>query len=237
MASIAARRGITPVTWAGLAVLAIALVGFWPTFFSNPLQNDLVHLLHGVSATAWVLLVITQSWLVRQRRLALHRRLGSLSPALVALLVVTAAIMVRLQLGESVGEVRALFLFLTVSDLFGLPLFVALYLLALANRSDRALHGRLMAATLFPPIPPALARLLLNSGLTPDFWSAVDVTYFGMEAVLALLIVLEVRRGKLRWPWPAVLAITLVTHWSLWHLPDQPWFLALAQLLGLPASG
>ncbi len=79
---------------AGMAVacLITALVGFGPTYFFKPIHPSpplpsLLHA-HGLVFTAWLVLLIMQSGLVRADRVDLHKRLGMAGAALAAAMVV-----------------------------------------------------------------------------------------------------------------------------------------------------
>ena len=63
--------------WFLAGLLAIA-VGCWPSFYGDPLSNDAWHIAHGVAATLWVLLLITQSLLIGRGNRRLHERHGIL---------------------------------------------------------------------------------------------------------------------------------------------------------------
>ena len=64
-----------------LAVVAIlvTLGGFWPTFFSRLDEVDAAHMLHGMLATGWLVLVLVQASLIGIRKPRWHRVLGWLS--------------------------------------------------------------------------------------------------------------------------------------------------------------
>ena len=53
--AVANKREYEPLLF-GAVVLLITLAGFWPPFYGAPAGqgNDLLHMLHGVSATAWI---------------------------------------------------------------------------------------------------------------------------------------------------------------------------------------
>ena len=77
-----------------VAGLAAIVAGFWPRFFGNPLGNDAWHILHGVAATLWVLLLITQSFLIGRGNRRWHERLGWLSLGPFATLLATTGYMI-----------------------------------------------------------------------------------------------------------------------------------------------
>jgi len=76
-----------------VAGLAVAVIGFAPTFFIPSLRGEFrapsIVYVHGAFAFAWVLLFVAQTQLVRLRRLRAHRRLGYVSAGVAGGIVVT----------------------------------------------------------------------------------------------------------------------------------------------------
>lgn len=219
---------VGPLAWGFGAVLLVTIGGFWPSFFSNPLSNDTVHIVHGLAATGWILLLITQSLLITARRGRLHMAIGRWSPLLVMILLGAALLMVHSMMlaHYATPELR---LTLAASDLFGLVLFAALYGAALVFRCTRSLHSRLMGSTVLVGVPPAVGRLLPFS-----FNTSLDLSYVAVEVALLALIANDARRGHLRWSFPALLGAFAVIHWALWQAPHWDWFRVVARVLGFP---
>uniref|UniRef100_UPI0035CB4DA9 hypothetical protein n=1 Tax=uncultured Sphingomonas sp. TaxID=158754 RepID=UPI0035CB4DA9 len=214
--------------------LAAIVAGFWRTFFGDPLSNDGWHTLHGIASTLWVLLLIAQSLLIGRGNHRLHRRLGWASLALVTLLVGTSSYMVWIELVADDGFPRNLRLSLVFLDVTFLLLFVTMYGLGLAYRRNRRLHSRLMGSTILIGLGPALGRLYaqqipalhgLAGGLT---W-----TFYTIEMVLVIAILLELRGKRLSWPFPAMLAVFVgIQAGSVWATGDS--FAAIARAAGAP---
>lgn len=86
-----ARRDRRFHTGMALVLLLTAVLGFGPTYFFKPLQaspplSPLLHL-HGLVFTAWLVLLVVQSGLVRADRVDLHKRLGILGVVLMLLMI------------------------------------------------------------------------------------------------------------------------------------------------------
>jgi uncharacterized membrane protein YozB (DUF420 family) len=214
--------------------LAAIVAGFWRTFFGDPLSNDGWHTLHGIASTLWVLLLIAQSLLIGRGNVRIHRRLGWASIALVVLLVGTSSYMVWIELTGDAGFPRDLRLSLVFLDVAFLILFVTMYGLGLAYRRNRRLHSRLMGSTILIGLGPALGRLYaqqipalhgLAGGLT---W-----TFYTIEAVLVIAILLDLRGRRLSWPFPVALAaFGAIEAGSVWATGDS--FAAIARAAGAP---
>jgi hypothetical protein len=214
--------------------LAAIVAGFWRTFFGDPLSNDAWHTVHGIASTLWVLLLIAQSLLIGRGNAPLHRRLGWASLGLVALLVGTSSYMVWIELTGDPDFPRDLRLGLVFLDVAFLVLFVVMYGLGLAYRRNRRLHSRLMGSTILIGLGPALGRLYaqqvpalhgLAGGLRWTFWT--------IEAVLVIAILLDLRGRRLSWPFPAALAaFGAIEVGSIWATGDT--FAAIARAAGAP---
>jgi hypothetical protein len=67
-------------------VFLATIVGFWPSYFSNLDDAPLAFHVHGITASAWVVLVAYQSWSIHSRHNTLHRKSGLASLVLLPLL-------------------------------------------------------------------------------------------------------------------------------------------------------
>ncbi len=159
----------------GMALLCavVVFVGFAPTYYlrgfsDRPPLTRLVRL-HGFVFSAWILLFVVQSALVKAGRRDLHRRIG-VAGAVLALPMVwfgaavalndTAA---RLAAGKlALGLPPLQFLALQLLDLLQFIVFVGL---AVAWRRHPETHKRLMMLATLSLIAPAIGRLPL-----PPLW-------------------------------------------------------------------
>jgi hypothetical protein len=87
---------------AGVFVILVSVVGFGPSIIDQSKRNapptPLV-IAHGIISCAWLLLFIVQATLVATRRVAVHRRVGMVGPAL-------AVVMIALGFFAVIEEVR-----------------------------------------------------------------------------------------------------------------------------------
>jgi hypothetical protein len=213
----------------GLA-FAITLLGFWPSFFQNPAQNDLAHAIHGALATVWMLMLIAQSWLITHGQVAWHRRIGRASYVIFPAMVLSMTPMIRAMLTDKHGLPHDLALSLAALDIGSLILLAGFYGLAIAHRRKLALHMRYMSATVLIAVVPALGRVLaiyvpgvkgLAGALNPTFW---------IVAAAAGVLILDDRRiGRIYPPYPVTAAFMLIMSWAVWQAPHNPGFLALAR--------
>lgn len=225
----------SPLYLAGL--LALAVLGFYRSYFAQLLATDAVHHLHGLAATAWLVMLCGQAWLYRTRRLALHRQLGRWSLVLVPVFLLSGVLVLRRMLSSQDGFSQAYGMRLSIVDVSSLAYFALAFGLALHFRRRLPLHARFMVSTALLVLPPALARAAgqyvpgVNS-----FEAAFHTGYGASELMVVALIVHDLRSGGWRWPYPLLLAVMLlqqvgfhaVPHWPLW----QGWMQQLAATAG-----
>ena len=173
---------------AGLLFAGLVFVGFSkayylrPLFDLGPLYSNMVRF-HGVVMTVWVLLFATQTWLVSAKRVKLHMKLGWAGVGVAILVLVTGYFVsigaVEHQTAADRGGIPPLaFLIVPLADLV---LFVLFFGLAIHWRKRPAEHKRLMLITAANFLPPAAARMPVDSlqALGP-FW------LFGLPTVLLI---------------------------------------------------
>jgi hypothetical protein len=183
-----------------IAATAVVFGGFAPTYYFRPIAHAiryprgqvvssalplLIHA-HALVSTAWLLLLITQTWLVAADRVGTHRKVGvagaGLGLGLVVLGVLTALRGARDgwnpggPFRDSIG-----FLAVTLGDVFLFSAFVAA---ALYYRRRPDWHKRLMLlGTLAGLMWPAITRMPL---IAPH-----PVRMFGV--LIALIVALPIR--------------------------------------------
>ena len=199
--------------WPLIVLLPITLIAFWPGYLmrldDSPWQ---VHF-HGITGTAWILLLIGQSVLASRRRFDWHRRLGKATYVL-APMVLLGGFMVLYTLGdrmhaESVSPFIETFGYrLAFIDLVGNLYFAAAVILALVYKRDIALHSRLMLSSVIPLLYAIFSRLYEFG----SFWTVTYVSFLTAEAIVLALIVRDHRLGGVRLPWVLALVVLLLQH-------------------------
>lgn len=207
-----------------IALLVVQVVGFWNTYFSVLLQDiHLTHHFHGITMLLWVLLLIGQSWLIRARKLSLHRLTGKLSLILAPLIVISGVIVTYHNIGNAENPTAPFMLSIFWLGLFSSMLFGVLYLLAMIYRSDFQLHARYMICTALVFVLPGLSRAFANViaplGLpVPDFYG----TQVLVGAMGVALIGWDRYHGRFRAPFLVFTAVWAL-HLIVWHLiPKWP---------------
>ena len=223
------------------AALALAVGGFWPSFFAKLPDAPLPHHVHGWSATAWMVLPLVQYALIRSRRRSLHRAAGYGSLGLAAVVAVSGVYVVRMMAYTNItsfrlASVKFVWLDLTGIVLFGVYVGVAI---AAARRRDLRLHVTALTCSAFIPLEAALERVFVNlfPALVPDFDAALYASLIFLEVACAALVAVEWRSGRVRWPMPVLLAYYLVMHVTLTPLATSAGFQRFSNLFGLLGRG
>jgi hypothetical protein len=178
----------------------VTMAGFWPSFFNRLGKTDASHMIHGISATLWMIVPIVQAWLVNHREFEWHRRVGRLVFLHAPILVVSGLRMVQIMLLKDQGISRTLRIKFTFLDLSALFLFIVVLSLALKSiyRRDVKAHAQYMSCTVLIVLEPAVERFLLHwvPGIG-SFDVALNVTLLIMAVIVAALISIEWRSDRI----------------------------------------
>jgi hypothetical protein len=158
-----------PYPYAHFVLLGlIPLIGlaFWPFYFSQLGQSPVSSHVHGITGTAWFLLLMLQSWAIHNRRIALHR-LGGKASFVIFTLFLVGGLMALHAMARGVGAGANPFVAvhgpgLGIQDLLAMAVFAGLYVGALRHRRNVQLHARYMLATVLLLLAPVFGRLFAN---------------------------------------------------------------------------
>lgn len=156
--------------WAVLMLMPLILTAFWPGYFGQLREAPLALHGHGLSASAWLLLLALQLWSIHARKMMLHRTAGLALFVIVP--VFAGASLAAIQGGFALFAVQsdpfhaAFAVRLGMVDLIALATFVGLVRYALVTRRSARTHASAMLATGLLVLPPILARLV---PLLPNF--------------------------------------------------------------------
>jgi len=212
--------------------LAVGLVAFWPSFFSQLSGTDAAHLVHGITATLWLIMPVLQIWLFRTGRLRQHRQVGWATVGVIApLLVVSGLHMVQLMVIRYQATHALRLLKFTLLDLGALTLFVVFLSLAVLRirRRDVEGHVRYLAATVLLAFEPVLERVFVYfvPGI-PGFEVAAYDSLITLEIVLVALLCFEWRRGRGTLPFGLTLAFFIAMHVLMTPVASTAGFAAFA---------
>ena len=182
-----------------LAMIATSIAGFLPAIIDPATRRAPLTLLagaHGIVFFMWLFLYLSQSLLIANRRVALHRRLGLTSVVLLALMIslgfTTTTAMVRrgfdLSGDQHVdlhpnGQTSLDAPTASVFNFAALLAFIILAVAAIGYRRRPDVHKRLM---LFANVTLMLAPIAHLSGHIPSTWLSPT----GSAAVFVILYIL-----------------------------------------------
>jgi hypothetical protein len=153
--------------WMAATCLAIAVLGFMPTYFL-PLaqgkfhQPPLIHI-HGMIFFSWVVFFTAQTWLVSSGRVLKHRDWGLLGIALAMAMVfmVFAVVVMRINKFErdGFGEAARAFSYVQISGAIFFGVVIALAIMSVKNFEA---HKRLMLLATISLMDAPIARWFLT---------------------------------------------------------------------------
>jgi hypothetical protein len=200
--------------------IAITIVGSFSMHFAmgrSTLAVPAVYHLHGLAYMFWVAIFVIQHWLAAKGRIDLHRRIGRIAMAWVALLVVMgiAITVTVIQRGTTP------FFFLPQHFLVANPLtllgFVVLVGAAVALRLRTDWHRRLQLCAMAMILGPAFGRLLPSPLMIPY---AFEIGAMAGLIFPLIAVAREWRAGSVHpaWKWGLpVLPLALLLGYGLGH--------------------
>ncbi len=199
-----------------LVILMIVLIGFTPTLylralFDVPSIPGYVYV-HGAILTGWFVWLVIQTWLIRTRRVAVHRRLGAFG-IVVGVAVVIVSSMVTLDLisriksqgisldmdisalgigtGVTIGDFISMATWLNIASVLA---FSGLLTSAVLFRHHRETHKRLMLLASISILGPAIARISRWPGLGGDLGPFVPAVLILLLAALVVYDSTSIKR-------------------------------------------
>jgi hypothetical protein len=171
----------------------VILAGFARTYYLKglfagaPVFSNLVHL-HGALMSAWVLLFMTQVWLISARRVKLHQRLG-IGGAVLGLVMIPVGLATAIaatKYGAPSTPANIPPRVFMVVPFFDMLMFTIFFGAAIYYRKRPVEHKRLIMLTVLNFLPPAIGRMPIGiiAALGPlAFFGIPDLLAFALVAV------------------------------------------------------
>jgi hypothetical protein len=195
-----------------LLMLVTVFVGFARTYFlagvfRAPLPALIIHL-HGAAFSCWILLLVAQTSLVATGRVDIHKRLGIVGFLLACLMVILGALVATNALVRQHGPPGMDVKFFYIVPLTDMLIFATLVFLAFRERTNSAVHKRLIYIATTALLVAAIARwpIVRNPFLAAyysnifllilvayDLWSSRKVYRVTIWASAFLIFVQQVR--------------------------------------------
>lgn len=221
----------------------LTLIGFshyWTGFSEATFQWHL----HGLSATAWYIILIAQPWIYHNRPIHVHRKVGMIGILLAGIVIASALSVIKgnlLQPEQSpLFEVRYS---LSLLDFIFITGFMVSVIAAIWNAKNTPVHARWMISTVFWVLSPATTRLsFIPLGMIyqpkefSDFpFSWADVLTWNQALivlVLVFLIILDYQKEKKIYFSYVLVAISqLSAILILTGLKDSAWLISVLNKL------
>jgi hypothetical protein len=237
-------------------MIATVLAGFVPDSMmkvglveagKRPPFPPVLHV-HAALMGSWLLLLLTQTWLMATGRRALHMQLGVAAMVLAPAIVVTGLILVPTMYHASwaaahaanpalganavppnmnfptniaLNQIRAGVLF---------PIVVAIGLLA--RRNDAGMHKRMMILATALPLGAAISRIAWLPTSVPSSGLSIDLLPLILIAPMFAWDLYRLRRVHRAYViWLALLLPCVALDYALWNSPW--WFEAVPRLMGV----
>jgi hypothetical protein len=209
-----------------LLLLVLVFAGFYPTYFSVFLQpKALIIHVHFALMALWIAILIAQPFLIKYRKLAIHRILGKASYVLVPLALVSAFMMVRhsyyefIELNQNVAQGLNQFTKDEILQqsagrqaiaLFYVAWFMLFYILAVFNRRRTPIHSRYMLATALTLLGPTVDRIFLFGFKLETLPGSIPIESVAFVIADAVLITLLLKDYKDKRPTTALWSCLLI---------------------------
>lgn len=183
-----------------LLLIALVIAGFYTFYFTVFFQpKELILYIHFALMTLWIVVLMTQPFLIKYTRLALHRALGKISYVLVPIVLFSAFSMIRdayynvvADLQQKAAQLNTSLIFHQTATSVAIAfyyffLFGLFYTLAVLNKRNAAIHARYMLATALTLLGPSVDRIVFFNLKLPAYIAYELPTLILIDFILALL--------------------------------------------------
>lgn len=199
-----------------LLLIVLVIGGFYTTYISVIFDHHppLIHI-HFFLMMLWIGMLIAQPFLIKLKKLSIHRMLGKISYVLVPLVLASAFLMIRFSYyrfinvaGEQAAKGLSKFTAAEVLQqdadaqaiaIFYFLWFAVFYSLAIINRRRSSVHARYMVATALTLLGPTVDRMMFfvfNLQVLPGGISVMWVSFILIDVVLAVLLFKDYKKNR-----------------------------------------
>lgn len=185
--------------WLAAACAMIGIGGFIPTYWLQVpagtfIGTPLMHL-HGLLFSAWVVLLLVQSWLIEHRRYRNHRAWGLLGVAVASMMVAVGTALAVRGFAKEVavyGDAARRFL---IVPLFAMTAFPVCMTFAMINVRRSDWHRRLIFVATASLLGAALARVFFTlivgfgPGMRPGMQAPLPVNATLLPVMLSNIVI------------------------------------------------
>ena len=191
-----------------LGLIAIVLLGFWKSYFSELIAGTSRHAsifhFHGVMMSLWITMLLVQPLLIRKKKFVAHRFIGKFSFFVMPLLLISILQIMHYE-GNLFPENELTF----IGTMSGVILMSTFYLIAIWKKSSINIHARAMVCTAITMIQPASDRIMFNI-----FEMQAPTVFFVSWVIIYLLLIafmiIERKQKVGRWVFPLYLGMHIM---------------------------
>lgn len=188
-----------------LLLIVLVIAGFYSSYFTvffEP-KEPILHI-HFTLMTLWIAVLIAQPFLIKYRKLSVHRTIGKISYVLFPLVLISAFLMIRYSYYSGINDLNqkaaqglnqfnnGQILQQVATNLaiafFYFFLFALFYILAVINKRKSAIHSRYMLASALTLLGPTVDRIVFFNLKLPAYITYELPTLIIIDILLALLL-------------------------------------------------
>jgi hypothetical protein len=195
-----------------IGLIALALLGFWPTYFSKffngAVDFNFYYHFHFAMSSLWIALLIVQPILIKKKKLPIHRQIGKLSFVILPMFLISVILLKHKLIGGEITEGSGASMWFLFKNLM---IISVMFTLAMVNKHNMQIHARAMIATGIVFIEPTLGRFIIITLLPEsDFMLGFGITFAIISGLIISLIIIERKQTKGRWVFPLLLLFFIV---------------------------
>lgn len=225
-----------------LLLVVFAFAGFYTTYFSKLFAptTTIIHVHFGLLAL-WIFMLIAQPFLIKYKKLSLHRLLGQASYILVPLVLLTSWLLTRNEYYRKIAilqaEVEAGLQPLNQFEILkkaavnpaafiAIIWFITFYALAVKYRKQATKHARYMLATGLILLSPTLDRFIaINLGIRSVAGvSSYIISFLIIDFILLYLLFVDYRYKKETTTLSICLLVFMAGQLAFYMLPNFGWW-------------
>ncbi len=217
-----------------IGVLIVTLLGFYPSYFAHfPRLEGFswAYHFHAFFATLWIVMLITQAFLIRRKNFDLHRKIGTASYFVIPFLLFSFFLMAKAMYFKSINinhlsEPEAL-AGLSKSGLRDILYMIILYSLAILYKKRTSWHLRFFTCSGLMILGPGLGRFAFGN-FRPEVAGATMGVFLLLIPIIWLII--DIVKKKSPVPLLIFIAITISAIYmdgcghSAWWQTFAKWF-------------
>ena len=188
-----------------LLLFPLAFIAFYNSYIGIIFQPmiPIIHI-HFILMTLWMGMLVVQPFLIKYKKLSIHRALGKLSYVLVPVVLLTSFLMIRFSHYRDIANLRndaakglntysEIQIIQLAAEYRALPFiwftwFLLFYILAVVNRRRSSIHARYMLATGLALLGPIIDRIIFKYAVFAAGLRMETIAFLLADTILILML-------------------------------------------------